>query len=576
MKQKFSKEEMLQEAVEAGQSGSLARARELLLELLRLDNREPLYWLLMSTAVESREERVYCLQNVLFLDPENSAAKHDLELLGAEMPRENAPALIPEQQEDWQTAEIAAPKIPKKKKKPKEEPWSISWILGSLGIGLVIILLGYYAAENGFLDTLLATGAPTTGANSTELAASIVAGNTPEPEITTTREIIVVPHNPEELLAATYTPTPRYVNTLHAETATFQQGLNALDGEDWDGAANSFREYLAANPQAADAAYYLGEALLEMGDLPAAQSAFEQAIAADPQFAPAYLGRARLGILQDANSSTVLTDLNTAILLDPNLTEAYLERAAYNLARGSTEQASEDISAAEALAPSSALVQYRKALVYLAREDYETALLTSQRAYDLDLTLLPNYLAKADAQLGLDQHDAAIETLQSYLSFEGENGEAWQLLGLAYQLSGEHELALEVFDRALNLEPNLPQAAYYRGLQEQEQNNLQSALRYFRVAVTGAPDWFEGRISLAQAYLATGNPSGAFFEINAGSSLAKTNEQRAMLFYWRATVLEALGENENALADWRSLLNLPADAMPAEWRQTAEQRVQNP
>ena len=576
MKQKFSKEEMLQEAVEAGQSGNLARARELLLELLRLDNREPLYWLLMSTAVESREERVYCLQNVLFLDPENSAAKHDLELLGAEMPRENAPALIPEQQEDWQTAEIAAPKIPKKKRKPKEEPWSISWILGSLGIGLVIILLGYYAAENGFLDTLLATGTPTTGANSTELAASIVAGNTPEPEITTTREIIVVPHNPEELLVATYTPTPRYVNTPHAETATFQQGLNALDNEDWGGASNVFREYLAANPQAADAAYYLGEALLGMGDLPAAQSAFEQAIAADPQFAPAYLGRARLGILQDANSSTVLTDLNTAILLDPNLTEAYLERAAYNLARGNAEQALEDISAAEALAPSSALVQYRKALVYLAREDYETALLTSQRAYDLDLTLLPNYLAKAEAQLGLDQRDAAIETLQSYLSFEGENGEAWQLLGLAYQLSGEHELALETFDRALNLEPNLPQAAYYRGLQEQEQNNLQSALSYFRVAVTGAPDWFEARISLAQAYLATGNPSGAFFEINASSSLAKTNEQRAMLFYWRATVLEALGQNENALADWRSLLNLPEDAMPAEWRQTAEQRVQNP
>src|SRR3989304_3825332 len=152
-----TKEEILQEAVEAGQNGKPERARELLLRLLRLDNREPLYWLLMSTVVDSREERIYCLQNVLFLDPENSAAIHDLELLGAEIPKPDTPALLPEEPEDWHTKEIAAPKIPKKRKKKKEEPWSLSWIIASLGVGLVVLLLGYYAAQSGFLDVLLST-----------------------------------------------------------------------------------------------------------------------------------------------------------------------------------------------------------------------------------------------------------------------------------------------------------------------------------------------------------------------------------------------------------------------------------
>ncbi|MEX1071851.1 MAG: tetratricopeptide repeat protein [Anaerolineales bacterium] len=569
----MSKEEMLQEAVEAGQSGELARARQLLLELLRLDNREPLYWLLMSTAVESRDERIYCLQNVLFLDPENSAAKHDLELLGAEIPQPDAPALIPEEQENWQTAEIAAPKLPKKNRKFKEEPWSISWIFATLGIGLVIILLGYYGAQIGFLDVLLpnatATGGPAT-AQQTGSEATSTSNQVAAP----TRDIVVVPRDPNDLLAATYTATPRYVNTPHAESATFQRGLDALNAGNWDLATAAFQEYLASNPQAADAAYYLGEALLGSGDLEAAQTAFDQALALDAQFAPAYLGRGRVGIAQLADSATILTDLNTSVLLDPSLVDAYLERAAYNLARENSDAALEDLIAAEERAPLSALVQYHRALVHLAREEYPAALAAAQRAHDLDLTLLANYLSLAEAQQQVQQYDASIEILQTYLTFEGGDGRGWELLGIGYQLSGQSVQALEAFHQALSIDPNLPIAAYYRGLQEQAGGSHQSALSYFRIAVTGEPDWFEARIALAQEYLATGNPSSAFLEINLSSNLLKTDSQRAAFFYWRALTLEALGQAENALADWRSLLNLPAAAVPPDWRATAEQRVQ--
>jgi tetratricopeptide (TPR) repeat protein len=111
-------------------------------------------------------------------------------------------------------------------------------------------------------------------------------------------------------------------------------------------------------------------------------------------------------------------------------------------------------------------------------------------------------------------------------------------------------------------------------LHELSEGGLQKALDYLRVAVNGMPDWFEAHMALAEATLATGNPSGAFLEVNSSSRLIETDAQRAMFFYWRALALEALGQMENALADWRSLLALPAEAMPAEWRQTAEERVQ--
>ena len=566
-----TKEEILQEAVEAGQNGKPERARELLLRLLRLDNREPLYWLLMSTVVDSREERIYCLQNVLFLDPENSAAIHDLELLGAEIPKPDTPALLPEEPEDWHTKEIAAPKIPKKRKKKKEEPWSLSWIIASLGVGLVVILLGYYAAQSGFLDVLLST--PTAASPQPSQASSQNTPTAPNGP-TATPEALGVPRDPQDLLDATYTPTPRYIYTPHPGEADFDQGLAALDGKDWTAAASFFQSYLTSNPQSADAAYYLGEAHLGGGNPADAQAAFERSLSINSEFAPAYLGRARVGIAQGADSSLILTDLNSAILLDAKLIDAYLERAAYNLERGNIEDAKRDVTAAEAIAPLSALVQYHKALVLLAEEDFSGALQASQRAYEIDLTLLPNYLARAESQQGVQQYNDSIETMQTYLTFEGEDARGWELLGLGYQFDGQTDLALQAFDRALELDPNSPQAAYYRGIQELAEENAQSALGYFQVALTGMPDWFEAHIGLARAQLGTGNPSGAFFEVNASSNLVETDEQRAAFFYWRAISLEALGQTQTALADWQSLLDLPASAMPAEWRQTAEERVQ--
>lgn len=564
----LTKEQMLEEAVQAGQRGDSAAARELLLKLLRLDNREPLYWLLMSTAVESREERIYCLHNVLFLDPDNSAAKHDLELLGAEVPQVDTPAFVPEEKTDWQTTEIAAPKIRKRKKKQKEEPWSTSWVLGSLAVGVVIIVLGYYAAQQGLIPGLVDT--PTPGPGTRVAPTATPTAGTPQP--TSTRQISVAPRDPQELLQATYTATPRYLATPHAESQ-FGEALAAYDAGDWATAAELFSQYLASNPQTADAAYYLGQSRLALGDAALAQAAFEQAISLNPQFAYGYLGRARALIAQQGNTANILTDLNTSLLLDPNLIEGYLERAEFNLNRANPNQALEDVSAAETLEPRNALVQYYKSRVYLVRGENELALQAAERAYELDLTLLPNYLAIVRAQLALGEYDAAIETALGYLGFAGSDGQGWELLGIGYQLNEQHDLALEAFQRALDIDPNLPSAAYYRGVQELEAGQNEAALGDFRIAVLGRADWFEARIYLAQAHLATGNPSAAFFEINAGAPLAETDFQRGLLFYWRATALEALSQPENARPDWLSLLALPEDAVPAEWRAEAEDKL---
>jgi tetratricopeptide (TPR) repeat protein len=552
----LSKEKMLQDAIEAGQSGDLQRARSLLFKLLSKDNRDPLYWLLMSTAVESREERIYCLHNVLFLDRQNSAAIHDLELLGAEIPKSASPAIKPVDSRGWETEEIDAPKI---SVQPKERPVSLIALIAVLAIGAAAILLGYYAAENRLFEPLIASGEPPA-----QITPTATLPAEAEPELLA----------PSQLLSATYTATPRYVNTPHPESDLFLQGLHALDAEDWELAAHFFQQYHGINPQTPDAAYYLGLARLNSGDFAGAGEAFSQSLQSNPQFAPAYLGRAQLGIARGDNASLILTDLNTAILLDPAFVEAYLERSTYYLNAGDTEEGLEDLTIAERLAPASALVHYFKALAFFTQGEFAGALQASELAYEIDLTLLPNYIVLASAQQENGRHADSIRVMQTYLMFEREDGRGWELLGVGYELNAQHDLALEAFDRALSLDSTLPRAAYYTGLEALNRGDSAHAISNFQAAISSSPDWFDARLALARTYLTANRPSTAFFELNASSSLIKNNEQRGAFFYWRATILEVLAQHENALADWRSLLNLPAASVPPEWRETAQSRIE--
>ena len=94
-------DKMLHEAIEAVANGNRDRARDLLTRLLRANQSNPKYWLWMSSVVESAKERIYCLQKVVHLEPENRAAQLGLLLYGAANPR-NGLQPVPVQPRNWQ------------------------------------------------------------------------------------------------------------------------------------------------------------------------------------------------------------------------------------------------------------------------------------------------------------------------------------------------------------------------------------------------------------------------------------------------------------------------------------------
>ncbi|GIV87958.1 MAG: hypothetical protein KatS3mg055_0476 [Chloroflexus sp.] len=75
---------LLYEGAQALVSGDKARARELLLELVELNEQIPEAWLWLSGAVDDPEDQRVALENVLALDPDNPYAQEGLAYLDAQ------------------------------------------------------------------------------------------------------------------------------------------------------------------------------------------------------------------------------------------------------------------------------------------------------------------------------------------------------------------------------------------------------------------------------------------------------------------------------------------------------------
>jgi tetratricopeptide (TPR) repeat protein len=83
---------LLREGIAAARAGQKDRARELLLQVIALDEELEAAWLWLSGVVDDPEERQICLENVLTLNPDHVAAQRGLRWL-----REQGLGPVPEQ-----------------------------------------------------------------------------------------------------------------------------------------------------------------------------------------------------------------------------------------------------------------------------------------------------------------------------------------------------------------------------------------------------------------------------------------------------------------------------------------------
>jgi tetratricopeptide (TPR) repeat protein len=88
-------DDLLKQGIAAFKAGRKAEARELLLQLTEQDERNEMAWLWLSGAVDTDEERLICLENVLAINPNNGMAGRGIEAL-----RKSSPELFSPREEE--------------------------------------------------------------------------------------------------------------------------------------------------------------------------------------------------------------------------------------------------------------------------------------------------------------------------------------------------------------------------------------------------------------------------------------------------------------------------------------------
>ena len=560
---------VFQEAVEALREGNKTRARELLTNLLKIDQNNATYWVWMSSTMDTAKERIYCLQTALKLDPENAAAKRGLILHGALPPDETIQPFPVNRPRLWEAKLLLA------HEKPKPKGWAAVrsspvarlggfFLLGAILIGVVVVgFLQVSANRNRRPPTSTPGPSPTYTLTPTSINA------TGQPVVIGTAAPL------SELLPVPYTPTPLYVSMQGSPLSsdTFRLVRAAYQQEDWDEAIRRLQEITRLDPEAAEAYYYLGEVSRFRGDYSGAIQSYESALGINPGLGPAYVGIARARLATNPNAN-VISFLDEAIRLDPNFGEAYLERAAVKLRENNLGSALQDLAEADRRMPNSPLVYYQLAQARIREGDLDLALSAAQRANQLDVTNLQTYLMLGQIYAEQGKEEEAVEALNTYLKYRPDDIATYLVLGRIHFDNQRYEETIENMNQALARDRNQREPYLLRflsnielGRGDEAEQDVDTVLLFYR-------DSFDANLAIIRMHVLQERFGTASLQIDKVKALAETDEQKALAYYWAALVYEEREDFDDAAEHWGLLLDLPEDAVTEEMRAEAEERLE--
>lgn len=558
---------IFQEAVEALREGNKTKARDLLTGLLKTDQSNATYWVWMSATVDSTKERIYCLQTAFKLDPENVTAKRGLILLGALPPDETIQPFSLNRPRAWEEKLLLA------HEKPKLKGWAAVRASPVARLGGIAVLIAALAGAVYFgfiVPRAQQVGPPTNtpGPSPTWTFTPTALNATGQPGAVSTAAPL------SELLPAPLTPTALYVNTPRSPVSSdiYFRFERAFEDGDWDEAIAAMQDIARLEPDSADPYYYIGECYRFKGDPASAIDAYQIAIQKDPEFGAAYVGLARARIQSDPGANT-LPLLDEAIRFDPNFGEAYLERAKVKLRDNDIQGAISDLSDADRLLPNSPLVYYTLAQARQKEREYELALNAALRANELDVTYLPVYLLLGQVYAETGDTVEAGKALDIYLKYNEGNADAFVLNGKIQFANGAYEESIQSMNRVISIDRNRREAYLYRFYSNVELGDGEAADDDIDRLLVFYPDLFEFNIALIRAHLIQDRNGSALQILAIAISLAETDEQLAIAYFWGGIVHEERDELDKAADYWQLLLDLPEESTTEEQREIAAEHL---
>lgn len=505
--------EKLDDAVQLIKSGNPQAAVPILKRILLANPKDENAWLWLYACVSSVEEKKYCLQKALEINPGNPPARKALEKLNASttfQPPAPAPAAS--------TFLFANDALDKPKSK-------LPWVFGLGGFFVFLLCIGASVFLVNILRYPVFGGNPF-GGGALPTSAAFHPGD------------------------PTATPLGRDI-----ADPNFQKGVDAYTAKNYRMAVVLMSAVIIANPDLAPPYRYRGMAYWYLKDCASGFTDLERALSINPNYASAWAGR---GILNDClgNQQQAMSDYQKALSLDGSLAVAHHNLGSSYYQLHNYTRSLDEYSLAVAIDPSrsGAWSGRSEALARLNR--FDECLESATKALDINAKEWLAYTDRASCETSLQQYDDAIKDYTTYIDARQDTDFyiAWARIN-----RGEDYYALKDYNKAI---------ADYKLAEPYVIGNAhlycQFAYAYFEV------QQYQDTLDAGKTSIAINPECGGkrLLTIMARSSSALGDHAQALDYmsqvfakgadpldyYYRGIIFQAAGKNTEAIQDLKQFL----------------------
>ncbi len=296
-----------------------------------------------------------------------------------------------------------------------------------------------------------------------------------------------------------------------------------------------------------------------------------------------------------AGAEPAIAELSAEIAAKPKQADLYAQRARLYFDGGGYDEAISDLTIALQIDSTNLGYHHALADVYLKYFRSRLALRTLERAHQLNPGDIETLLRLSEVQLTLKQYDDALASADQAVGLNGRNPEAFFMLGRIMKEQGDTTRAINSFQEAVELDPELTDAWINLGMLHaaidgkralefydaaiasdrfdvlpvhakadylRDQNDLPAAIALYRETTRMNRQYSAGYFNAGLLLMEQDSVESAYQEFDI---TVKNDPLHVRAYFFRGYASETLGRLDQARADYKSALKMAPDyALPQE------------